>query len=182
MFRPRRSVGFFCFVAGILILGYTATVGAQAAGAVHPVVITADAAIVSPACFDLPAATRGETEGVLWANHPERKTISCTFEAVDLSPYRTVTLRLHSAAANNALLTFVISSENPETDGVDYYRYDIRVGWKGDQEITFDLSKAIVARSPIGWHRIDAIRFWADFGGIHPPPDTEITIWGIEFR
>lgn len=168
-----------CFLVSVLVVGCSLVADSEVSVPPDPIVVTPDGAKVSPECFNLPMVSKDGQRGAYWA--PE-KSITCRFvEAVDLSPYRTVTLHLHSAVANNAFLNFVIYSENPETDGTDYYRYDFYVDWEGERALTFDLaSPNRVGRSPLGWHHIDSIAFWSDYGGI--VADKEIIVWSIEFH
>ena len=125
---------------------------------------------------------RDGQRGAYWENHPERKTLNCNLGVVDLSEYDTVTLHLSSEVANDAPITFVVSSENPATeDGIDYYRVNFNVDWVGDRTLTYKFSEFHTSRTPIGWHHVDSVKFWSDFGGITPPSDTVLTIWSIEF-
>ena len=175
-----RTLGGLSFLAvAVLFLGFSVTVNAQATSTF---VQSPDGAAVLPECFGLPMVGKDGANGAYWANHPEQKTLNCNLGSVDLTQYSTVTLHMHSAVANDAFMVFVISSENPNTDGPDYYRFEFYIDWSGDRALTFNLADAKRSRTPIGWHHIDSLKFWADFGGITPPADTELTLWRIEFR
>ncbi|MBM3498737.1 MAG: tetratricopeptide repeat protein [Armatimonadetes bacterium] len=73
---------------------------------------------------------------------------------------------VHSAKPTGAVFAVVLHSENPETDGEDYYRCLVPVDWEGWRLLHLEPRSFAVARQPVGWRRIDSLRFaaagWSD--------------------
>lgn len=141
---------------------------------------------VSPACFGLESVDMPDspgTEGALWKDHPQVKTIRCSLGSADLTDYDTVTFTVYSLKANQAPITFILRSTNPNVDGANYYRSPtFAVDWEGPRTFTFRLRDLTGVREPLGWHAIDAIEFWSDGWGAIPQPDTQLILSEFVFR
>jgi hypothetical protein len=73
---------------------------------------------------------------------------------------------VHSARPTGAVFAIALHSENPGTDGEDYYRCLVPVDWEGWRLLHLEPRSFAVAREPLGWRRIDSLRFaaagWSD--------------------
>jgi len=66
---------------------------------------------------------------------------------------------VHSEKPTGAVFAVALYSENPETDGEDYYRCLVPVDWEGWRLLHLEPRSFAVARKPVGWRRIDSLRF-----------------------
>jgi hypothetical protein len=92
----------------------------------------------------------------------------------DFSEFSELHFWMHSAVANSANFAIVASSEDPNSSGGDYYRYNIDVDWTGWQEFVIPFSSFISVRSPVGWDQIDSITFSNKGFSAVVEPDTEL--------
>jgi hypothetical protein len=73
---------------------------------------------------------------------------------------------VHSQTATGAVFAVLLYSENPDTEGEDYYRCLIPVDWDGWRLFHLEPRSFAVARRPLGWRKIDSLRFaiggWSD--------------------
>lgn len=76
----------------------------------------------------------------------------------DITPYTELYFWVH--AAENCMVYLMFSSENTATDGSDYYgdKLTLRRGW---QEVSVDIGKLTVSRTPRGYDDIDYLRISA---------------------
>ena len=75
------------------------------------------------------------------------------------------------ATGNRLIITF--PSEDPETEGGDYFVVYDRVDWSGWREFTLVLDRLAPARSPVGWHQVEGIHFYTrGWGQDKPIPGT----------
>lgn len=76
----------------------------------------------------------------------------------DITPYTELHFWVH--AAENCMVYLMFSSENTATDGSDYYgdQADASAGW---QEVSVDIGKLTVSRTPRGYDDIDYLRISA---------------------
>ncbi len=99
----------------------------------------------------------------------------------DWSKYKAISLWIYSKVANNAKISIVLSSENEDTDGSDYYMTRILINWKGWKKIVIPFDEFQSEREPVGFNKIDRLRFAATgykTGGAKP--DTELILDGIK--
>ena len=63
-----------------------------------------------------------------------------------------------------------IGSENPQSDGPDYFSEQIKLNFQGWKRFVFPLERMLVTRSPIGFQRITELRFAASgfFNTLNP--------------
>ncbi|MGB1252678.1 MAG: heparinase II/III domain-containing protein, partial [Candidatus Promineifilaceae bacterium] len=110
-----------------------------------------------------------------WENHLETTLISKTFAtAQDFSQMDYLGFWLHSSVANNAEISIILSSENPnETPaGWDYYIHEIMLDWSGWRYVELQRTDFDDARDPLGWHHINDIRIYAGGWGNTPQADS----------
>lgn len=74
-----------------------------------------------------------------------------------------VVFSLYSYAATNQDLLLLCMSENPANgSALDYYCYSIRVNWTGWKHFVIPFSTFGSVRLPLGWNRINEIRFYTN--------------------
>ncbi len=78
---------------------------------------------------------------------------------------------LHSARAGGSPMWLILSSEDPEKEGIDYYALRFRLDWEGWRELVLPFDELGKTRSPVGWHKID--RF-----SLHAAWDPEVEVDG----
>lgn len=92
----------------------------------------------------------------------------------DWTPYAYLEFDCYSPAKTDAWWKLNIMSDNPETDGGDYYTVEFLVDWEGWKHFKLRLADLVVSRNPIGWHQIDGIELWNHGWGHTQDPDTVI--------
>lgn len=110
----------------------------------------------------------------LWANHTEQGGISSSDIPHDWSEYDTLTMWMYSAVANDAEFMLLVYSENEDSDGADYYSREIKVDWTGWRYFDIPFNSLGKSREPIGWDKIDSLRFAATGWSNEPKADTVI--------
>jgi hypothetical protein len=76
---------------------------------------------------------------------------------LDWSKYSGVSVWLHANQALGNSFILVLSSENPKSEGADYYSTIIPVEWSGWKQFIFAFKDLRKARSPLGFGRIERI-------------------------
>jgi len=83
---------------------------------------------------------------------------------------------LHSRVANGARIQLVLNSENPDTEGWDYFTYEITLDWEGWRWLWLAKDEMWETRSPIGWHQINFVSLHTDGWDHIPLDDTELIL------
>lgn len=90
----------------------------------------------------------------------------------DWTPYTTLVMDIYSEKNTGSTFRIAAISDNPETDGQDYYLSSFAVDWTGWKKIVLvtgegagDFTKS---RTPLGWDQITELAFWPVFGGVSP--------------
>ncbi len=112
-----------------------------------------------------------------WDDHVKNR--AATFEGIpsDWSGFDNLEFWLNSKVANGASLMLIISSENPETEGIDYWSRKITVDWAGWRHFRIPIkSLGRGARKPRGWDQIDRLYFTASGWNCEPREDTVLWI------
>ena len=89
----------------------------------------------------------------------------------DWSGMGMLSFRLHSAKATGATFMLILDSENPASEGGDYYSFGIVQDWEGWREFRLPLAELGRAREPLGWGTIRSATFTASGWGNAPHPD-----------
>lgn len=100
----------------------------------------------------------------------------------DWSAYDALTFSCYSDAATGSIIYLLLSSENGETVGIDYYYIPIEVNWEGPCEIVIPFRAFQLNRSPSGWDSIDSICFTANWTNCIVFPGTVLYIDRIAVR
>ena len=93
----------------------------------------------------------------------------------DWRAFSCVEFALHSAKATGSNFMLIVSSEDPGTEGDDYFSVRIGIDWTGWREFTVPLNEFSISREP-GWGKIDKITFTGEGWGNHPNPEAVIHI------
>jgi heparinase II/III-like protein len=116
----------------------------------------------------------GETSG-LWNNMPERPTATISEFPHDWSCHTAVSFWMHSARKVDARFMLILRSENPESEGADYYSLKLRLDhWTGWKQFVVPLNEMSAARQPLGWDQIQRIDFTASGWDNEPHPEAEV--------
>lgn len=115
-----------------------------------------------------------------WADHPHETVFATSGIPHDWSGYNALSFWAYSEKANSATVRLVITSENPESTGWDYYTVKIAVEWQGWRKFLFPFSGLCRNRTPVGWHKIDSIAFHGSGWKNVPKPDTVLVFDAIE--
>jgi len=100
---------------------------------------------------DTQTAHGGAASG-LWANHPKAPRAVFRGIPTDWTGYDALEFWMHSEVANGAQFMLIISSENPATDGIDYWSEKFTVDWTGWRHVRIPIQQfGTGARSPRGW-------------------------------
>ncbi|MBC7287573.1 MAG: heparinase II/III family protein [Armatimonadetes bacterium] len=118
------------------------------------------------------AVARQGRASLRWDHHTERPQLVCTNPPADWSGFDLLEFWMYSATANGALLRLIIVSENPETEGLDYWSKSIVVDWAGWHLFRVRLADLDTARRPLGWSHVQRFFFSATGWECEPRPDT----------
>ncbi len=119
-------------------------------------------------------------QSVCW-RHGQKTTLACTFDQPeDWSRFDTAAFWLHAENATGSSFVVLFTSENPQTQGPDYYAYKITLDWIGWKRFVLPFLELNVARQPIGWKQIDSVCFTASGYGSTPDPNAVVRLDGFE--
>jgi len=100
-----------------------------------------------------------------WSLGPTTKTVVETSPVTDWSEHDTLCLSCYSEQATNAIIYLLVYSENPETQGIDYFYVPILVNWEGERELAIPFRAFRSNRSPQGWDAVDKLSFTVEWQG-----------------
>ena len=90
-----------------------------------------------------------------WA-HAKTTAIILPKAPADWSTHTHVRLFMHSAVKTGSGFLLTLSSENPISEGWDYYQARFIVDWEGWKEFLLPISRFGVSRNPLGFNKIQA--------------------------
>ncbi len=91
-------------------------------------------------------------------------------DVTDISSYDRIEFYMYGDPNYAEEMIIIVNSQNPSTDGTDYYscpKFTILDGWN---KYSFDFESFSVSRTPRGWNDIDNITFFVEDG------------WGIDYE
>lgn len=149
------------------------------------------ASAADPASLAPPAATwkGGEPDASLrqvWPasvrwRHATNSGLSHSFSAPqDWSRYSALFLWLHAEQATGSRFMLILPSENPASEGPDYFSCGFTLDWTGWKRFLLPLNELGSAREPLGWNHVTAIRFTASGYGNTPDPAAVVRVDGVE--
>ncbi len=109
-----------------------------------------------------------------WAGSDITKIPPVSSFPTDWTSYQSLAINVYSEVANNSIIRFVALSENPSTDGSDYYMALMTLNWTGWKTVSFTLNENdfTKSRTPLGWSNITGFDIWTGFGGVSADPST----------
>ncbi|MCE5216994.1 heparinase II/III family protein [bacterium] len=94
----------------------------------------------------------------------------------DWKAYNRLSFWMYSPKATKARFMMIVPSENPKTEGSDYYMHDIVVDFTGWKQFSYAIPRDFdAAREPRGWDQIDGMNFTASGWDNTPDPNTCVT-------
>ena len=134
-----------------------------------------DAAAWSGGCPDN-TETHAADYSVRWS-HADADQLSRTYQPpLDWSKYTGLSLWLHANKATGNAFVLVLASDDPKTEGPDYYSVKIPVEWTGWKQFVFPFKDMAVGRKPIGFRKIERIYFASTGWNVTPNPDLVIQV------
>ena len=120
--------------------------------------------------------TKDGAFSVRWAQG-ESSSLTKTFEpAADWSKYSGLSFWLHANKAANSAFMLILVSENPQTEGMDYWSKKIVADWQGWQQFVFSFGELDRSRKPIGWNHLEKVYLTASGWGNTPDPGLVIHV------
>jgi len=118
----------------------------------------------------------------LWRDHTERTSVVSTRVPHDWSGWNAFTFWVHNETKLDTAFMCIISSENPTTEGADYWGIKVPLSFTGWKRFGIMLRAGGGARSPRGWDQIDGVRFTAAGWNNEPHPEAVVHIDQLELR
>ncbi|MDQ3813405.1 MAG: hypothetical protein M3347_05585, partial [Armatimonadota bacterium] len=109
-----------------------------------------------------------------WADVAQNPSLTWETAPTDWSPYNRLSFWLHSAVANGQGIQLVVPSENPATEGTDYFGRELKVDWTGWKKIELPFDQLWPTRTPQGWNQVGKFYLTVAGWGHTPLPDTEL--------
>ena len=150
---------------------------------------TQPAPLVISNCDDPDAWTGGtlETEtvhegtGAIRWDHGTSHRLALRETPSDWTEHNLLSFHLYAPEATGARFMLIIPSENPDTEGPDYYSAAITVDFTGWKRLWFELPDDLQRnRRPLGYDRIEGFYFTASGWGNTPDPDTVVIVDDIK--
>jgi len=113
--------------------------------------------------------------GIRWA-HADAPSLALHRVAADWSAYNTLEIQLHSAKATASRFLVYVGSENPASEGADYYSAVVTLDFTGWKTFRFAFTEMGVSRSPLGWDHVTDFRFNASGWENTPHPDAVVIV------
>ncbi|MEW6356328.1 MAG: alginate lyase family protein [Planctomycetota bacterium] len=118
-----------------------------------------------------------------WSNMPATPQVTSDKISHDWSPFNHLRVWVYSAKAVPTAFMMIAASENPQSEGPDYYGFRIDLNYKGWKEHKFVLSNRGRpiggARSPLGLNHIQKLTFTASGWDNTPNPEALVYIDGL---
>ena len=116
-------------------------------------------AVNGPCPVPLPPGLAPNTQVACWKDLPKNPTLLAPKMPEDLSAYTHFDFWMYSSKKNNQGLTFYFDSEDPKSEGGDYFYYHLTVNWEGWRHFHLSTSEDIgISRKPLGWNHVKGLR------------------------
>ena len=119
---------------------------------------------------------------IRWKDHPQTPGFSVPGIPQDWSGFHLLRLWIHNARPVEARFMILVTSENPNTEGSDYWGYGVRLDFQGWKEFILPIGGPDGTRSPRGWDQIDSLRFTASGWSNTPHPEADVLIDDIRIE
>jgi len=120
--------------------------------------------------------THGADYSVRWSCTDSDQLSRDCKPPLDWSKYSGLSVWLHANEALGNAFILVLTSENPATEGADYYSLQIPVEWKGWKQFIIPFKDLKVSRKPVGYACIERIHFAATGWNLTFNPDLVINV------
>lgn len=173
---PRLALGGSSCVA----LAFTAAISAAPAQPPAPLVVSSceDPAQWAGGAPDPAPGIEGRRGSIRWV-HAESPRLSLRQVPPDWSLHNTLELRLCSLKATGSRFLVYVGSENPATEGADYYSAQITLDYTGWKTFQLPFSEMGESRSPMGWDRITELAFNAAGWNNTPHPEAVVLVGDV---
>ena len=111
-----------------------------------------------------------------WASMVETPQVRCEEIPHDWTGYSHFTFWVYNETELPARFMCIVTSENPETEGPDYWSVGVSLGYTGWRRFGIAIKQGSGTRSPRGWDQVDSITFTASGWGNEPHPDAAVYI------
>lgn len=111
-----------------------------------------------------------------WANMVETPGVGTSDIPHDWSAYGHFTFCVYSEKAVSARFMCILNSENPATEGMDYWAIGVPLNYTGWRRFGIGIGRAGGTREPRGWDQVDSIQFTASGWGNEPNPEAVVYI------
>ncbi|MBR6059813.1 MAG: alginate lyase family protein, partial [Victivallales bacterium] len=140
-------------------------------------------AVNGPCPVPLPKDMPPDTPVACWKDLPKNPTLMAPKFPENLSRFTHFDFWMYSSKKNNQGLTIYFDSENPESEGGDYYYYHLTVDWEGWRHFHLSTTEDIgISRSPLGWNHVSALRFHSTGWGHDPLPTSLFYFTGFSLN
>lgn len=112
---------------------------------------------------------------IRWA-HADSARLALRRVPADWSTHNTLEFQLHSAKATGSRFLVYVGSENPATEGADYYSAMVMLDFTGWRTFQFAFAELGESRSPLGWKQITELSFVASGWGNTPHPEAVVIV------
>lgn len=126
-------------------------------------------------------ARSGKTSA-LWRNMQRTSRVGSQDIPHDWSDYSAFTFWVYNERQLPNAFMCIVSSENPATEGIDYWAVNVALGFTGYKRFGLLIRPKSGVRSPRGWDQVDSIYFTASGWGNEPNPEAVVYIDRLELR
>ncbi|MCD7035525.1 heparinase II/III family protein [Metabacillus sp. GX 13764] len=109
-----------------------------------------------------------------WQGMDTKKSVQTTAIPKDWSSYDKIGWWMYSEKAANSTIYAILDSDNPETEGLDYYLAGIKLDWTGWKHVTLEKSSFSPSRKPLGFQDIQKITFHSQWYSDQKPDPSAV--------
>ncbi|RLQ96128.1 heparinase II/III domain-containing protein [Falsibacillus albus] len=108
-----------------------------------------------------------------WEGIDKKKVVQSKSIPSDWSKYDYLSVWVYSEKATGTSIYIILNSDNPATEGLDYYLASFNVDWVGWKQIKIPRSSFAPSRQPLGWDHISDMKFHSQwYADQMPDPST----------
>jgi len=111
-----------------------------------------------------------------WDMHTKNPALECPAVPHDLSAFNVMSFWLHSSDTKAATFMVIMTSTR-QAGTFSYYSHGVTVDWVGWKKVVLHFSSFGRSRDPLGWDKIEKIRFTASGWNQHP---TDEPVWVLD--
>ncbi len=119
------------------------------------------------------------SESVKWSHAESEQLTLLSDSPMNWSEWSAMRFWLHSEKATGSSFMLLLFSEDENNEGIDYYSIRITLNWTGWREFLVPFREMGVTRDPVGFHKIDIVRFTATGWGNVPDPEAIVHLDGF---